>query len=80
MQITDMTCAAEGAKAGDTVYLEGQAPAPSFPKTLKSDMWKKIVPDLQVHAGAACYAQQKLVTQAGGISLPASMPEGAGIH
>ena len=75
-----MKCDAEGAKAGDAVYLEGQAPGSSFPKTLKSDMWKKIVPELQVHSSVACYAQQKLVTAAGGISLPAGMPDGAGFH
>ena len=73
-------CGAEGAKPGDAVFLEGQAAGSSFPKTLKSDIWKKIVPDLQVHSSAACYAMRKLVTAAGDIYLPARMPDGAGIH
>ena len=71
---------AELSQAGDAVFLEGQAQDSSFPKTLKSDVWKKIVPELQVHGSAACFASQKLMTTAGSIQLPAGMPDGAGIH
>lgn len=71
---------AEGSEPGDAVFLEGKTPGTAFPKTLKSDFWKKIVTELKVHSHTACFAQQKLVTHRGSIHLDASMPDGAGIH
>ena len=52
---------------------------PEFPKTLKSDHWKQIVPVLTVQGGRACLEGTPLVTQKGSISVP-DMPDGAGIH
>jgi len=71
---------AEGSEAGDGIFMEGQAPGTTFPKTLKSDFWKKIVADLQVHSHIACCAKQKLVTAKGPVHLPSTIPDGAGIH
>lgn len=72
---------AEGSEPGDAVFLEGQTTAGStFSKTLKSDIWKKIVAELEVHSHIACFAQQKLVTHKGPIRLESSIPDGAGIH
>ena len=77
-----MSCCscAEGSAPGDAVYLEGDTAGAGFPKTLKSDIWKKIVAELQVYHHTACYAQRKLVTSRGSIQLSADMPDGAGIH
>lgn len=71
---------AEGSQAGDSVYLEGSGPSASYPKVLKSDMWKKIVADFKAVHGAACYINQKLVTKQGIITLSREIPDGAGIH
>ena len=71
---------AEGSEPGDGISMEGQAPGTAFPKTLKSDFWKKIVADLQVHNHIACCAKQKLVTAKGPVHLPSTIPDGAGIH
>ena len=72
---------AEGSEPGDAVFLEGQTQAGStFPKTLKSDIWKKIVAELKVRSHTACFAEQKLVTHMGPIHLDSSIPDGAGIH
>lgn len=71
---------AEGSEPGDGIFMEGQALGTVFPKTLKSDFWKKIVADLQVHDHIACCAKHKLVTAKGPVHLPSSIPDGAGIH
>ena len=71
---------ADGSEPGDAIFLEGQAPGATFPKTLKSDFWKKIVAELQVHSSKACCARQTLVTAKGPVHLPSSIPDGAGIH
>lgn len=71
---------AEGSKPGDAVYLEGQVPKTVFPKTLKSDFWKKIVAELKVQSHTACFAKQKLVTDRGTVCLEPSIPDDAGIH
>lgn len=70
----------EGSASGDAVYLEGQAPGTAFPKTLKSDFWKKIVAELRVHSHTACFAKQKLITDRGAVHLDSSIPDDAGIH
>ncbi|DBA90993.1 TPA: hypothetical protein ACH3X2_004200 [Trebouxia sp. C0005] len=70
----------EGSEPGDGIFMEGQALGTAFPKTLKSDVWKKIVADLQVHNHTACCAKQKLVTAKGPVHLPSTIPDGAGIH
>lgn len=72
--------AAEGSAPGDPVYLEGQTPGRAFPKTLKSEYWKKIVAELKVHSHTACFAEQKLITDRGAVHLDSSIPDGAGIH
>ena len=71
---------AEGSQAGDVVYLEGSEPSASYPKVLKSDIWKKIVADFKAIHGAACYTDKKLVTSRGTITLSQQIPDGAGIH
>ena len=71
---------AEESAPGDAVYLEGQAPGTGFPKTLKSDFWKKIVAELRVHSHTACFAKQKLITDRGAVHLDLSIPDDAGIH
>ena len=71
---------AEGSEPGDGIFMEGQALGTAFPKTLKSDFWKKIVAELQVHNHIACCAKQKLVTAKGPVHLPLTVPDGAGIH
>ena len=73
-------CLADGSVAGDVVYLEGSAPSGSYPKQLKSDIWKKIVAEFKAIQGAACCANHKLCTQKGVISVPSDMPDGSGIH
>lgn len=77
---SDLCFIAEGSEPGDAIYLEGQAPGTAFPKTLKSEFWKKIVADLTVHSHTACFAKQKLVTDKGAVHLDSSVPDGAGIH
>lgn len=71
---------AEDSQPGDAVYLEGQAPTTTFPKTLKSDFWKKIVAELKVQSHTACFAKQKLVTDRGTVHVESSIPDDAGIH
>mmetsp|Transcript_33369 Transcript_33369/g.85285 ORF Transcript_33369/g.85285 Transcript_33369/m.85285 type:complete len:232 (-) Transcript_33369:108-803(-) len=67
-------------KPGDQVYVQGGAPSTSMPKTLKSDKWKKIVPQLSVQGGMACFSGKPLVVASGAIQLPAVIPDGSGIH
>lgn len=73
-------CLAEGSLAGDVVYLEGSEPSASYPKQLKSDIWKKIVAEFKAMQGVACCANHKLCTQKGAITVPSDMPDGSGIH
>lgn len=75
-----MLYCAEGSQAGDVVFLENSAPSESYPKQLKSDIWKKIVAEFKVMQGVACCANQKLNTQHGLITLPHDIPDEAGIH
>ena len=65
---------------GDQVSLEGTSPAEEYPKVLKSGPWKDIVAGLSVRSGRATFEGQPLVTAKGYVSLPAEMPDGAGIH
>jgi hypothetical protein len=63
------------------VVLQGAASPPeTFPKVLKSDDWKKIVPQLSVLQGQAAFAGMPLCTAAGGITVPSDITEGSGIH
>ena len=80
--VTDMTAVniVEASQPGDAIYLEGQSPGTAFPKTLKSDLWKKIAAELQVDSHTACFAKQRLVSQRGGVQVASDMPDGAGIH
>lgn len=71
---------AEGSQAGDVVYLEGSSPAVDYPKTLKSDPWKKIVAALSVQSGKATFEGTALRTEKGCVRLPDEMPDGSGIH
>lgn len=80
VSLTQASMFAEGSEPGDAIFLEGQTPGTAYPKTLKSDFWKKIVPELKVQSSTACCAAQKLVTLKGAVHLPPSMPDGAGIH
>jgi hypothetical protein len=43
--------AAEGSQPGDLVHLDGCSPPASYPKVLKLDEWRKVVPGLVVAAG-----------------------------
>ena len=58
----------------------GGSASTSMPKTLKSDKWKKIVPQLTVQGGRACYGGRAMVVAAGPMTLPSCIPDGAGIH
>lgn len=69
---------AEGAEAGEPVFLEGGAPSTEYQKTLKG--WSKIVEQLAVKGGKPCYACRPLVSAAGPVAVAADMPEGAEIH
>lgn len=65
---------------GDAVFLEGSSPAADYPKVLKSGPWKDIVAGLSVQSGKATFEGQVLVTSKGSVTLPAGIPNGAGIH
>ena len=56
----------------DQIRLKGQdAPDPAgYPKTLKGDHWRKIVPGLTVLGGVACFEGQPLATGTGPVSAP----------
>uniref|UniRef100_A0A7S1SWL4 tRNA-binding domain-containing protein n=1 Tax=Tetraselmis chuii TaxID=63592 RepID=A0A7S1SWL4_9CHLO len=69
-----------GSKPGDQVFLEGGVPSTNLPKTLKSDKWKKIVPELSVRGGKACYRGKPMVVASGAVTLPEVIPDGSGIH
>ena len=63
----------EGSHPGDMVYpvdLEPLEDGSQFPKTLKGDIWRSIVPKLKVVDGIATYDGKPLVTKAGSISAP----------
>jgi len=61
---------------GDQVRLQGHdAPDPAgYPKTLKGDHWRKIVPSLTVIGGVACFDGKPLATSAGLVGAP-SFPD-----
>lgn len=42
---------AEGSQPGDLIHLDGAIPPEAYPKVLKLDEWKKVVPGLVVTAG-----------------------------
>ena len=50
-----------------------------FPKVLKSDAWRKLAALLRVQGGAATVDGRPLVTQAGPLSVPGGLPDGAKI-
>ena len=79
MKFCECFCA-EGSAVGDPVFLEGSSPAAEYPKVLKSGPWKDIVAGLSVRSGRATFEGQPLVTAKGSVTLPAEMPDGAGIH
>lgn len=70
----------EVSEVGDAVFLEGNSPAAEYPKVLKSGLWKDIVAGLSVQSGKATFEGQALVTSKGPVTLPAEIPDGAGIH
>ena len=76
--MASLTLHAEGSAAGDPVFLEGSTPGSEFPKTLKSDPWKKIVAGLSVQSGKATFEGRALCTEKGLVIC--SMPDGSGIH
>lgn len=41
----------EGAQPGDLVHLDGAMPPESYPKVLKPDIWRRVVPGLTVQGG-----------------------------
>jgi methionine--tRNA ligase beta chain len=61
-----------GSAPGDQLRLRGQdAPDPAgYPKTLKGDHWRKIVPGLSVIGGVACFEGQPLATSTGAVAAP----------
>lgn len=65
---------------GDLVHLDGVMPPESFPKVLKLDEWKQVVPGLVVQGGKATFEGTPLVTSQGLVTLPAEIPDGSEIH
>jgi aminoacyl tRNA synthase complex-interacting multifunctional protein 1 len=57
---------------GDQLRLQGEdAPDPAgYPKTLKGDHWRKIVPSLTVVGGVACFEGKPLATSTGPVGAP----------
>lgn len=41
----------EGSQPGDLIHLDGSIPPDSYPKVLKPDVWRKVVPGLTVQGG-----------------------------
>jgi len=71
----------EGSQAGDMVYpvdLEPLEDGSQFPKTLKGDIWRSILPKLKVVGEKATYDGKALVTKAGSICAP-GFPENSAI-
>lgn len=64
----------EGSQPGDMVYPVDLEPhtedGSQFPKTLKGDIWRSIVPKLKVIDGKATYDGKPLVTKTGSVSAP----------
>eukprot|EP00890_Picochlorum_soloecismus_P005630 jgi/Picsp_1/6068/NSC_03422-R1_protein len=63
----------EGSQAGDMVYpvdLEPPEDGSQFPKTLKGDIWRSIVPKLKVIDGKATYDGKDFVTKVGRVCAP----------
>jgi aminoacyl tRNA synthase complex-interacting multifunctional protein 1 len=69
-----------GSEPGDAVYLEGGEPTQAPAKVLKSDDWKAIVAGLTVKCSRATFEGTAFVTARGPVTLPAEIPDGAGIH
>lgn len=61
------------------VFLEGQTPPASTPKTLKTDNWKAIVEQLKTAQSCATYSGTPLCVASGSITVP-DVPDGSGIH
>lgn len=69
------------AEPGDLLHIQDQeAPvdASGFPKQLKGDHWRKIVAELRVKDGGACFCGTPLVTGRGKVLAP-GMPDGSTI-
>jgi aminoacyl tRNA synthase complex-interacting multifunctional protein 1 len=62
------------------VSAEGAPPPAIYPKVVKTDEWKAVVEGLSVQRGRATHAGRALVTARGAVTLPADIPDGAGIH
>jgi hypothetical protein len=62
------------------VHLDGASPPAAYPKVLKLDEWRAVVPGLVVRGGNATYEGTPLVTSRGLVTLPPEMPDGAEIH
>jgi hypothetical protein len=69
----------EGSEAGDRIYLEGSCASDDFPKTLKTDVWKRVKDGLVVLGGKATFAGKCLKTDKGEITVSDIIPEGASI-
>ena len=65
-------CPPSSAEPGSMVYPENICDADKnlCPKTLKGDMWRKIVPELEVVSGTCCYKGVPLHTTAGPVLSP----------
>eukprot|EP00891_Asterochloris_glomerata_P005668 jgi/Astpho2/5668/Aster-02911 len=67
----------EGSQPGDKLYRSRNCPQ-SYPKTLKSDLWRGFAPDLIVMDGKATFQKEPLVTDRGCVT--ADVPDGAKIR
>eukprot|EP00878_Enallax_costatus_P035717 GHUV01039923.1.p3 GENE.GHUV01039923.1~~GHUV01039923.1.p3 ORF type:complete len:114 (+),score=20.31 GHUV01039923.1:350-691(+) len=41
----------EGSQPGDLIHLDGVTPPETYPKVMKPDVWRKVVPGLTVQGG-----------------------------
>lgn len=65
---------------GDLVHLDGVSPPAAYPKVLKTDDWRQVVPGLVVRGGKATFEGIPLVTSQGLVTLPHEIPDGSEIH
>ncbi|WIA32753.1 hypothetical protein OEZ86_005938 [Tetradesmus obliquus] len=71
----------EGSQPGDLVHLDGSTAPAAYPKVLKLDEWRKVVPGLVVaKGGKATFEGTPLVTSQGLVMLPPEIPDGSEIH
>lgn len=71
----------EGSQPGDLVHLDGSTAPAAYPKVLKLDEWRKVVPGLVVaKGGKATFEGTPLVTSQGLVTLPPEIPDGSEIH